>query len=249
MSVELKRKLQTMENSDFEVFISDLWSRRGWATEVTPKSKDGGVDVIAEKEFPYNRRLVIQAKRYAEGNSVGGAIVRECAAQSLHNDIDEVVLATTSQFTRNAVEVADDMNVKLVDISTLSEIIRTSNAFDLVDEFSGEVSARSKVKNKLGIRIEDGNLMPDTEGNKSGAQYLRELVLFLYNNDYITEDDIPYSMGPKRFLINSEPVHKDPDNKMKDGNEVTPNVWVEANLSNEQKWRIMNDLAEEFLFL
>ena len=247
MSVELRQKLQSMEGREFEEFVSDLWSRRGWVTKVTPRSNDKGIDVIAEVDFPYPRRIVLQAKRYAEGNTVGSAVVQQCASHSLENDVDEVVLVTTSTFTRGAREEAEQKNVKLVNITTLCEIIRTSNAYDLVDDYSTEASARARLESEVGITFEDGQIEPNE--SLSGAENLRRFVTFLYENDFLADEDIPYAMGSTRFLLNTEPVHKDPENEMKDEFEVASGVWLEQNMSNERKWRVMADLAEEFLIV
>ena len=247
MSVELRQKLQSMDDRDFELFVGQLWSRQGWATTVTSQSNDRGIDVLAEIDFPYPRKIVLQAKRYSESNTVGSRIVQQCASHTIEKDVDEVVLVTTSTFTRAAGDEAEKKNVKLVDVNTLCDIIQTSNAYDLVDQYSYESSAVGELESATGIRLDDGKITPNE--SVSGAENLIRLVTFLWEHGYLTEDDIPYGTGPKRFLLNTDPVHKDADNRMKDGKEITSGLWLEANLSNDQKWRVMEQLAEEFLIV
>jgi hypothetical protein len=109
-----------MDEYDFEELVADLWDRAGWSTEVTSGSGDRGIDVIATRTEMTTEKQIIQAKRYSEGNTVGSQDVRNYA--TLHQqepDVDSVVIVTTSRFTEQATQLANDLKVKLVDGDSL----------------------------------------------------------------------------------------------------------------------------------
>lgn len=138
-SSETLAELQTLEPYEFEHFVADLWEARGWETEVLQQSNDQGVDVIARKTDPVKQTQVIQAKRYAPGNNVGGPEIREYASL-LHQvpEADTVVVATTSGFTRQAESIADNLNVRLVGGDDLVRMAAES--------FEGSEDAREAVE-------------------------------------------------------------------------------------------------------
>lgn len=150
MTDNLKPRLQSMDEYDFEHLVADVWSRMGWETEVSQASVDAGIDVIATKETPYPQKKVIQAKRYGENTTVGGPDIQQYA--SLKHQVegaDSVVIVTTNSFTSSAESRAKDLNVKLVDGDDLVELIRELNAEDLVDQYLPQ--ARQSVTQETAI--------------------------------------------------------------------------------------------------
>lgn len=112
---------------EFERLIAELWSKQGWRTQVTQEIGDRGIDVVATKNNPVSEKHLIQVKRYGENNSVGSPDVQQYASLRQQEDsVDAVVIVTSSQFTTQAKEVADDLNVKLVDGNELCELINST---------------------------------------------------------------------------------------------------------------------------
>lgn len=141
---ELKRRLQEMDNEDFEYFVADLWGRQGWETTVSQKSRDKSLDVLVERDNPYHQRHAIQAKRYQAGNRVGGPSISEYASLRDQFNADAAVVVTTSGFTRDARERAETLNVKLIDGDDLVDMVKDFGAYDLVREYTS-VEQRSQV--------------------------------------------------------------------------------------------------------
>ncbi|SIS21910.1 restriction endonuclease [Natronorubrum thiooxidans] len=140
MTGEVKRRLQVMDNYDFEHFVADLWDRMGWETTVSQASMDAGIDVIATKETPYPQKKVIQAKRYGENTTVGGPDIQQYA--SLKQQVegaDSVIVVTTSEFTSSAHKRARELNVKLVNGDRLVQLINKYDARDLVSKYVSDV--------------------------------------------------------------------------------------------------------------
>ena len=99
--------LKTLDWRIFEEMLADILKTFGYDIELTRKTKDGGIDVIAIKgdtDFGMHK-YILQAKRYS--NSVQVSPVRELLF--LHNEhrASKSCLATTSIFTKGAWELAD----------------------------------------------------------------------------------------------------------------------------------------------
>jgi hypothetical protein len=115
-------ELQGMNPNAFEHFVAELWTFYGWNTSVTQRSQDQGIDVEAWRPSD-GRRQYIQAKRYASGNTVGSDELQQYAALRQQGDVDGVVVVTTSRFTGPAQDLAEDLDVQLVDGRGLVEML------------------------------------------------------------------------------------------------------------------------------
>ncbi|AZH26176.1 restriction endonuclease [Haloplanus aerogenes] len=128
--------LHDIDAYDFERVVADLWRLRGWETTITTGSNDGGVDVVAEKDDPFPRKQLIQAKRYARGNNVGSPDIQQYSSlKQQFGNVDTVVVVTTSDFTERAREVAASLNVKLIAGDQLASLLLDADARDILDEY------------------------------------------------------------------------------------------------------------------
>lgn len=108
-----------MEGSDFEMYCADLLLAMGYEdVEVTPASRDFGVDIFAEKE---GISYAFQCKCYAD--PVGIKAVQEVYAGKDYYDSMVGVVITNQEFTKSAKEFADKLNVLLWDGDTVSKMI------------------------------------------------------------------------------------------------------------------------------
>lgn len=138
----------------FEHFIADLWAQRGWETNVTDGSGDRGIDVVATQSFPYEKKALIQAKRYKSGNNVSGPEVQKYASLKQRGGVDEVVIVTTSRFTSQAIELCEEFNLKPVNREKLVEIIDAASAEGLVREYAGVLDACPSCSGDVGSEDE-----------------------------------------------------------------------------------------------
>jgi hypothetical protein len=121
---ELLSKLRQMDGGKFESLIADVWEERGWKTTETPDSRDRGIDVIAKQSTPFKQKQLIQAKRWAEGNKISSRDVQQYdSLRRQESDVDAVVIVTTSSFTSQAEQIANELNVKPIDGRNLCDMI------------------------------------------------------------------------------------------------------------------------------
>ncbi|MGW0196930.1 restriction endonuclease [Nonomuraea sp. NPDC003201] len=116
--------LAAIDPRDFEYLIERLYDSMGYETELTPRSKDGGRDVIAaRREVGRSERLLIEVKRYSA--PVGVALVRALLGVVSNEKVNKGVLVTCSVFTRGAINLSRE-NSRLELISGF-ELVRLLN--------------------------------------------------------------------------------------------------------------------------
>ena len=111
--------LDTMEGHEFEYYCAELLRKRGCEeVEVTPGSKDYGVDILAEKD---GVSYAIQCKRYAA--PVGVKAIQEAYAGRDYYDKMVGVVLTNQYFTKPAVEAAKKLKILMWDGGYLEEMM------------------------------------------------------------------------------------------------------------------------------
>ena len=165
---ELQTVLQQMDPYEFEHFIADLWERMGWSAEVSSAAMDEGLDVIARKSTPYDQRVAIQAKRYGPNTTVGSPDIQQYASLLHQYDgIDKVLVVTTNEFTGQARDLAERLNVKLINGTELAELVGQYQALDLVAEYINFVEA---VENEPVPPVEEPEEVVQDEINETSEE-------------------------------------------------------------------------------
>lgn len=113
---------ELMTPREFEVFIARLFEAMGYRVELTPPSRDYGVDIIAWKDTD---TIAVQVKKYSHGNNVGSADIQKLlgAMSFKRYRANKGVIVTTSDFTVHALEQADQNPVELWGRGVLDELI------------------------------------------------------------------------------------------------------------------------------
>ncbi|WP_108836575.1 restriction endonuclease [Tateyamaria sp. Alg231-49] len=83
----------------FEEFIAATYDKAGFKVTLTPRSNDGGKDVIAEKSGFGAIRILDQCKAFSQGHKVSANDVRAMAGTlMLNTNASKAVISTTSVF-------------------------------------------------------------------------------------------------------------------------------------------------------
>lgn len=124
VSITRLSSLLQLTPTEFEELIADLWRTMQYSCRTTKKTNDGGVDIVADDG---NNRVLIQAKRYSN-NNVGISTVQRTAGLLVDDGFDasNVVIVTTSGFTKGAKQRADKIsNLRLINGEELLTLIRS----------------------------------------------------------------------------------------------------------------------------
>jgi restriction endonuclease Mrr len=99
--------LYELKPRKFEELIAELFYKQGFDVQLTKATRDGGRDIIAvSKSMNISTRYLIECKRYAARNRVGIEFVHRLFGVKIAESANKAILATTSAFTKPALEFA-----------------------------------------------------------------------------------------------------------------------------------------------
>jgi restriction endonuclease Mrr len=106
--------LRDLHPRKFEQVIAEIFKNKGFDVELTPATRDGGFDVLAARKDPFGENLyLIECKRYSLTNKVGVEVVRGLYGNKVAKRATMGIIATTSYFTRDAVNFASPLQYEL----------------------------------------------------------------------------------------------------------------------------------------
>lgn len=116
---------------DFEKIVEQIFIDNGFETQLTQATRDGGKDIVATKPEINGRPVVfyVECKRYARTNKVDVRVIRELYGIQTSDRINKACLVTSSLFTREAIDYAEEQNmmIDLIDGEQLYKLIRKSD--------------------------------------------------------------------------------------------------------------------------
>lgn len=99
----------------FEELVASIFKNNGFQVELTPQTRDGGVDIIAVRHdrITGDTLHLIECKRYLPHNKVGiGVVQRMMGVVEMHRATQGLIV-TTSDFSREARQCADTSKHRL----------------------------------------------------------------------------------------------------------------------------------------
>lgn len=114
-----------LSSREFEEFIAELLQRDGYEVELTPRTRDGGFDMLAlqHNDFIGELKFIVECKKYAAHNPVTIEPVRSLLGVAHAKSAHKALLVTTSRFTRDATKFATEnqSHLQLRDFTALRE--------------------------------------------------------------------------------------------------------------------------------
>ena len=147
---------------------------------------------------------------------------------------DEVGESVTQRAETHAKDFVDAL---------MKDIERELTRESLEREDPGDAQGRfwDRLETQTGVtRNEDELVFP--EGQSATASFV-SLVRFVWENDLVSEGDLPLKFGRKRYLLHTETVHSDGDS-MYEPREIAEGVYLETHASVDQLKRNAKRLAE-----
>jgi restriction system protein len=140
---ELMQRIRAGTPGFFESLVVRLLVAMGYGGSVTDVSKalvggsgDGGVDGIIDQDHLGLDRIYVQAKRYAEGNTVGSGAMRDFFGSLDRHKATKGLFVTASTFSPSACQTADQLSKRIVLIN-------------------GDHLTRLMIRHGVGCRIEE----------------------------------------------------------------------------------------------
>ena len=108
---------ENMSGDEYEKYCKNILKQRGWIVELTPKSGDQGVDLIATKEY---LKVCIQCKRYSK--PVGNKAIQEIFTGKQFYSGSHGVLVSNAGFTKSAKSLASKTGIILLSDENLMNL-------------------------------------------------------------------------------------------------------------------------------
>jgi restriction endonuclease Mrr len=105
----LRDRIDYMSGIEFERFMADVFTKKGYTAHTTRASGDQGVDLLLNVD---GRKIAVQLKRYTA--PVGNAAVQAAFAGMIYYKAQEAWVITTSSFTKSAIALAKNTGVRLI---------------------------------------------------------------------------------------------------------------------------------------
>lgn len=169
----------SLDPDRFEELLASIFSKAGWRTQTTTRSNDRGIDVIARKRFPIRRKYLIQAKCNSQGNNLSADDVRNYhALRDQENNVDQVILATTSDFSNQAKIIGEKLDIKLLNRRDLKMIINNLKKFEEkgmleIDNIEGRRNGETEVSGEFDIDMIETQ---DTNPRTVKINFLKEKI-------------------------------------------------------------------------
>lgn len=126
---DLLNKLNDVQNiiesftdnpSEFEVFCAELFRKMEYEAKVTPKTNDGGFDIILNKD---SKKTIVECKCYSQKHNIGRPMIQKLVGANQEIKADNMIFITTSNFSKEAIQFARETSVDLIDGKKLIELI------------------------------------------------------------------------------------------------------------------------------
>lgn len=112
-------QIDDLSGTDFEKLLKDIFEKQGYIVSMTKQSHDYGADLVLEK----NKKLsLVQAKCYSK--NIGIKAIQEIISAKKHYDADELFVATNRYFSKDAMILASEHNVRLIDRDVLVMLVK-----------------------------------------------------------------------------------------------------------------------------
>lgn len=136
-----------MNGKEFEKYLAVLFKKLGYKVKRTSYRGDYGADLIIQK---HNEKTIVQAKRYKK--KVGIKAVQEAVASKDYYRCSKAMVVTNSQYTQQAINLAQANNVELWDRKKLVEMVLAVKRDGVAD-----VTTSSSAATIDPVPIEDGS--------------------------------------------------------------------------------------------
>jgi len=114
----------------FEELVATVLRNNGFEVELTPETRDGGIDIIAARKSGIGGETLhfVECKRYARTNKVGIGIVQRMMGVVEQHRATQGIIVTTSSFTRDA-QVTAQHSPHRLGLNSYTELAKWLAAF------------------------------------------------------------------------------------------------------------------------
>lgn len=121
---------------EFEEYCASILRAMGYKAETTSKTNDSGYDIIYETKD--RMKGIAECKCYAQHVTIGRPLLQKLVGANATVKADRMTFITTSDFSQQAVEYANQVGVELINGVRLIEYINKYLTNDFIDSTADE---------------------------------------------------------------------------------------------------------------
>lgn len=112
-----------MDGGQFEDFMSFIFEEIGYSVKQTPKTRDGGKDLILNTK---DGKVYVEIKRYSSKNLISSSLILKLIGSAVSDGVNKCIFLTTSGYTKDAIETArkSKVDIKLIDIDGFIDMVK-----------------------------------------------------------------------------------------------------------------------------
>ncbi|MGG7143544.1 restriction endonuclease [Clostridium nigeriense] len=179
----------------FEHYTANLLKKLGYSNvKVTSGSGDYGVDILASKS---GIKYAIQCKLYS--NPVSNKAVQEIYSGKDFYKCDVAVVITNSTFTKAAIQLANSLNVILIDRTELISLLKQINKNNRIQSSLKNIKEESNNTNSSLRNIQEELKDINTKKEMIKHQISKINLPFDYDEEDLLLDAISYAFARERI--------------------------------------------------
>lgn len=121
------KAINRMDGGQFEDFVGFLFREMGYRVKQTPKTRDGGKDLVLNTQ---KGKVYVEVKRYASKNLISSTLVLKLIGSAVSDGVNRCLFLTTSGYTKDAVALAESSKIRidLVDLDGIIDMLKKCNS-------------------------------------------------------------------------------------------------------------------------
>lgn len=125
----LSNAIDSMDAFQFEEFIAILFNMNGFKAKTTPKTRDGGKDVIVKDK---GKIIYVECKHYAEENKITVNYIHKLISACVIDNVKQGIFITTSNYSSEAIRIANKCKQVDIDIWYKCDVLDYCRNIDML---------------------------------------------------------------------------------------------------------------------
>ena len=122
--------IDNLDGFQFEEFCCKVLNLGGLKSTTTPKTRDGGKDIIINDE---DGTIYVECKHYADGNKISTNFIHKLVSACVIDGVNRAIFITTSSYNKEAINLVKKCNVVDIDIWYKGDILNLCRDIDMLE--------------------------------------------------------------------------------------------------------------------
>lgn len=122
--------ISNMDGFQFEVFCCQVLNMGGLKATTTPKTRDGGKDIIIDDE---DGTIYVECKHYADGNKISTNFIHKLISACAVDGVKRALFITTSSYNKDSLALIKKCKIVNIDVWYKGDILNYCRDIDILE--------------------------------------------------------------------------------------------------------------------